>query len=470
MSKQGSTLRDSVTSRAHGDVHPPAPGLALIFSRGKPQCCARAFTSGALEIGRGEPQDTPSFLPADPKMSRRHASVTFDGERCVIVDHGSQNGTYVNGSRMSHSLTTTAARVLRTGDSLYLFSADVGPLLRSGIDVRGNLVIGPTLGAVLDQAAEASQFGHTLHISGESGSGKEAMARTFHEASRHAGGAFVAVNCATITPSLAERLLFGARRGSYSGAVADTEGLVQAADGGTLFLDEIGELDLAVQAKLLRALESGEVLPIGATKPRQVSIQLASASHRELRAELSSGRFREDLFFRISLPQVIVPPLRQRLEEIPWLICSALQSISPDLEVHSTFVEACLLRVWPGNVRELLAEVRAAAHLARTRGLRKLEGQHLSAQAGVVIERTPEPVPVAPCAMPWHPPIRKPPLRDVPEQTRVENALSQANGNISAAARALGLHRTQLKRLMDKHGISLGRVGQSLDGDSDLDE
>ena len=326
--------------------------------------------------------------------------------------------------------------------------------------------MGPLLQEVLLQAARAAQYGRTLHITGDSGSGKEGIARTFHGAGPRPTAPFVPINCATIAPGVAERLLFGARRGAFSGAVADTEGLIQSADGGTLFLDEVAELDLSVQAKLLRVIETREVLAMGALRPRPVNLQLCTASHRNLRHEVSSSRFREDLYFRISSPCVIAPPLRQRLEEIPWLVQLALKSIPEPLSASSLFVEQCLLRVWPGNVRELLAEVRAAAQTALGRGVSRVEPLHLAAHAGQPIERIEESAP--PCAVLFHPPISR---REQPDRIMVEEALRKSEGNISATARALGLHRTQLKRLIVRYGIHASVLGrdQTLDdedGDS----
>lgn len=189
------------------------------------------------------------------------------------------------------------------------------PFATRGGVLRDELVLGPSAQATFSQAMSSTKFGQTLHITGESGSGKEGLARAFHTGSPLSKGPLVALNCATIAAGVAERLLFGARRGAFSGATTDSDGLVVAADGGTLFFDEIGELDPAVQAKLLRVIETREVLPMGALKPRLVNLQLCSASHRDLRAEVAEGRFREDLFFRISRPEIVMPPLRQRIEE-----------------------------------------------------------------------------------------------------------------------------------------------------------
>lgn len=465
MSNQPETLRDSMGGGAEGvSAATATPGLLMVHSLGQPACVPLSFVAPQLELGRG---DGTSLLPSDPRMSRRHASVAFDGERFQVTDRGSQNGTYVDGVRVEGTVTSATARVLRTGDSLFLFLADLRPYSTLGVapsDPLHELVQGPALRAVLAQAVRAAQFGRTLHITGESGSGKEGVARAFHAASASPGGPFVPINCATIAAGVAERLLFGARRGAFSGAVTDTEGLIQSADGGTLFLDEVAELDLAVQAKLLRVIETSEVLAMGALRPRKVNLQLCTASHRDLRAEVSHGRFREDLYFRVNSPTVTVPPLRRRPEEIPWLIALALRSFAQRLTPHSTFVEACLLRMWPGNVREFLAEVRAAAQEALGQGASRIELQHLSAHAGQPLDRPAEPP--ARCAVGLHPPLGRFP-RELPDRARIEDALHKAEGNISATARMLGLHRTQLKRLFEKYGINTAAREPALEQDGD---
>lgn len=463
MSAQSATLRDSLgNGKADGDGS-AIPGLVLIYSMGQATCVLFPTEKGGIELGRG---DGSTRCPADPKMSRRHATVAYDGERFLLTDHGSQNGTYLDAVRIEKTVASASALVLRAGDSLFLLCADLRPLRQGGIEQQGGRILGPALREVHARAERASQFGRTLHITGESGSGKEGVARAFHAASPHSRGPFVAINCATIAKGVAERVLFGARRGAFSGAVTDTEGLIQSADGGTLFLDEVAELDLAVQAKLLRVLETNEVLPIGGLRARQVSLQLCSASHRDLRQEVSAGHFREDLYYRINSPEIVVPPLRQRLFEIPWLIGEALRPFAK-LGAHSTFVEACLLRPWPGNVRELLSAVRAAAQDALGRNDQKLLPQHLNPHAGQSLERA-APPPVA-CAMMWHPPVAagRQQTKELPDRARIEEVLQKTGGNISATARLLGLHRTQLKRLFDKLGMQVGRGDTDLESEDD---
>lgn len=462
MSQRAGTRTQSVdhgSGKASGELH-PVPGLLLAFTSGEPRCVALPIGQGPIELGRGEGA---SSLPADPKMSRRHAAVSYTGQQFRIEDLGSHNGSFLDGVRVQSGAASATARVLRTGESIFLLCPDVRPLMTAGVVKKGDLILGPSVQAALGQAARAAQFGRTLHITGESGSGKEGLARAFHAASPLAKGPLVALNCATLASGVAERLLFGTKRGAFSGATADADGLVQSADGGTLFLDEVGELDPAVQAKLLRVLETREVLPMGALRPRSVHMQLCSASHRDLRVEVGEGRFREDLYFRISRPEVVVPPLRQRPEEVPWLIAGALQSLACDLLVHSPFVEACLLRHWPGNVRELLAKVRVAAQNALGAGGRRLDAEHLSERAGLPIPKAADLA--AGCAMPWHPPI--PRLGGIPDRRRIEEELARASGNVSAAARVLGLHRTQLRRLIEKQGLGIKLGDPALEQDPD---
>ncbi|RKG71746.1 FHA domain-containing protein [Corallococcus sp. CA054B] len=425
----------------------PVPGLLRLLCAGTPMAVAVPLP-GALTLGRASPALGPL---QDPRMSRSHARVSFDGRRFWVTDLGSQNGTSVDGEPLPANAPREAQRLIRLGDSLFVPSADVGPLVRHGVREVEGFVRGPAFQQLLEEVARSAQHGFTLHIHGESGTGKEQVARTFHSRSHRSRGPFVAVNCAAIPAALAERLFFGARRGAFSGA-DDAEGYLQAADGGTLFLDEVAELDMGVQAKLLRALETREVLPLGGSKPRKVDVQVCSAGNRDLRTQVAQGRLREDLYFRIGRPEVSLPPLRRRPEELPFLVAKAVEELAPGLPPHVSLFEACLLRPWPGNVRELRVEARAAAQQALLKGAARVESVHLGPSAGTAFGAAPaplEPPPAGPSAS------RLRPL-DEDERARVEQALRQHGGNVSAAARTLGMHRTQLRRLLERHGLSPG--------------
>jgi transcriptional regulator with GAF, ATPase, and Fis domain len=293
------------------------------------------------------------------------------------------------------------------------------------------------------QIEHAARSGDVLLLGGESGAGKEVAARAFHASGPSASGPFVAVNCATLPHGLAESLLFGARKGAFSGAIADTDGYFQSADGGTLFLDEVAELDPQVQAKLLRALEVREVVPLGASRPRRIDVRICAATH-DLRAQVGKGRFREDLYFRLGRPEVRVPPLRERREEIPWLIAAELARAEQGLTAQASLVEACMVRHWPGNVRELLSEVRRIVATAQATGRASLTVDDLDTQAGTAFAPSPGEQ-TAGSAGP-------------PDQATIERALRARNNNVTQAARDLGMHRNQLRRWLAKHG-GLDAVG-----------
>ena len=432
----------------------PRPGLVLISSSGRPCFRPMLLEDGQLLIGRG---DGSSAMPLDARMSRRHARVHYTGAEFHVEDLGSQNGTFLDGKPVKPMLASGQARVLRTADSLFLLCPDLRPYLRGSIKQQGGRVEGPILQAVLARIAQVASFSSTLHLTGESGSGKEGAAQAFHHASSHASGPFVPVNCAAIPQGVAERVLFGARRGAYSGAHADADGYVQTAHGGTLFLDEIAELEPAVQAKLLRVLETKEVCQLGSTRSRSVQINLCSATNKDLRSEVSAGRFREDLYFRLSRPSIELPALRRRLEEIPWLIEAELAGLPGALLASAVFVESCLLRFWPGNIREFLTEVRTAAHLALSDKKAVLEARYLSPLAGREFSAEPPAEHPLVCANGGASLSR----------SLLERALQRTGGNISAAARLLNMHRTQFKRNLERLGIDAASLAGGGDGDGE---
>jgi transcriptional regulator with GAF, ATPase, and Fis domain len=430
------------------------PGIVVVFTGGAPAARAIQLATGSIELGRGE--GGVGHLD-DVRVSRHHARVDIDREHCIVTDLASQNGTFLDGKRITPMLPCPVRRIIRVGDTLLMRCSDVRPLERDGVRVLDGFVRGPAMQAVIGETRRLAGVATTLHVRGETGTGKEAVAHAFHRASPRAEKPPVIVNCATIADSLAERLLFGAKRGAFSGADADATGYVQDADGSTLFLDEIAELDLAVQAKLLRVLESKEVQPLGTSKPRRVDFALCSATHRDLRELVAANRLREDLYFRIATPTVVVPPLRDRPEEIPALIALELGKCPPPRSAHVSLVEQCLLRPWPGNVRELLKEIRAAA-AAVGPGESRVSAQHLAATAGNVFSRD---LDRAARSARGHGDDQQAPdeprvwsARAEPEwRERILDALRLHGGNRSAAARALGLHRTQLIRLLKRHGL-----------------
>jgi DNA-binding NtrC family response regulator len=432
----------------------PIPGLVLVFLDTDPCWRCIPLGEGGVEIGRGRES---ALQLEDTALSRQHARISFRDGVWTIEDLASRNGTFVDAQPVTGLVRAAAPRVIRAGRTVFLACADVRPYRRAGVDLRDGLVVGPTLASVLASVAQVAALGRILHISGESGAGKEVAARAFHRAAGARTGPLVAVNCAAIPAGLAERLLFGARKGAFSGADADAEGYLQAADKGTLFLDEVGDLDLGVQAKLLRVLESAEVIPLGGTRPQRVDLRVCSATLHSLRARVSRKEFREDLYYRLGKPEVIIPPLRERLEEIPWLISAEIPRVHAGLRPKPRFVEAALLRRWPGNVRELIAEVRQAARAALLEGEMEVDARHLHADAGREITG-PAPPPVTPDPTPGAlEPGRATtdPAAGAPADRRrlIEETLRREEGNVSRTAQALGLHRTKLRRLLERYAI-----------------
>jgi transcriptional regulator of acetoin/glycerol metabolism len=423
---------DDVSSAAEGGAS-PAPVIVLV----SPQ--VRVFdASEPVELGRQVIAAGKQIELEDERMSKSHATVRFERGTWIVTDRDSRNGTYVGGERITGEARIYGDAVVRLGHSVFLLVA-AGRGYEDALEDRGEHVVGPELARVHAQV-QRHAASPTLLVHGESGAGKELIARLFHSAGPRATGPFVAVNCAAIPEGVAERLLFGSRKGAYSGA-QDAAGYLQSADGGTLFLDEIAELDLAVQAKLLRALETREVLAVGATQPVTVDIGVVAASHRQLRAAVAEKTFRDDLYYRLAHAVVHLPPLCARKLDIARLVVRELAAVDRKLAAHARLIETCCVLPWPGNVRELRAAVRQAAQTARDAGRDVVRSEDLPENAGQPLSAAAPTAPARPAAIAL-------------DKAAIVAALEAAGGTVSVAARALGLHRTQLYRLMDKHGIA----------------
>jgi DNA-binding NtrC family response regulator len=438
---------DDATAQSVTGQEPAEPGLVLVYSGTRAQCRVFPLVDDRLEIGRDGLADA---ALADGRVSRQHALIERNDEGWSVQDLDSRNGTFVDGRQARH-VRGLAAPTIRVGRTLFLAVDDRRPYEARGLVVRDGVVLGPAQQEIHERIALVAKVAPNVMLAGGSGSGKEIAARAFHAGTGGSAKPFVAVNCAAIPAELAERMLFGARRGAYTGAVADAEGLIQAADGGTLFLDEIAELDLATQAALLRVLETRQVTPLGAVRPVAVDMRLCAATHRDLRAEVAAGRFREDLYFRIGRPELRLSPLCERREEIPALIdlaLDALRSAGSSVRASVEFVEACLLRSWPGNVRELLSEVRTAVLMATGRKRATLAVGDLDDEAGRSIRGSGEVDSERPARSEGPPPA--------PET--IEAALRSEQGNVARAAARLGISRSRLRRIIEREGIDLAAM------------
>ena len=294
-------------------------------------------------------------------------------------------------------------------------------------------------------------------ITGETGTGKELVARTLHSQSRRADQVLVYVNCAALPESIAESELFGHTKGAFTGAISDRAGKFELADGGTLFLDEIGELPLGLQAKLLRVLQQGEVQRVGSDRLLHVNVRLIAATNRDLPQEVAAGRFRADLYHRLKVYPIAVPALRQHKEDLP-ILCgyfldqARLRLALQQIGLHPQALQLLQSYEWPGNVRELEhLLMRASLKAAREQPLRPLiRTEHLELQSPVASEPTSEPLDAAPGLIPGVG------LREAVESVErqlITQALQQHEGNWSAAARTLQLDRANLSRLAKRLGL-----------------
>jgi two-component system response regulator HydG len=294
----------------------------------------------------------------------------------------------------------------------------------------------PAMRALLERAGAMAASDAPVVIQGETGSGKEVLAHVIHASSPRAGRSFVAVNSGAIPSELIESEFFGHVRGAFTGAVADKRGLFQEANGGTLFLDEVGELPLALQVKLLRALQDGEVRRVGATKSAALDVRILAATHRDLRQLVEAGRFRDDLYYRLKVFSLTLPPLRQRLEDILPLARHLLAMEGGAAKGFTTAAEAALLNhPWPGNIRELSNAVKHGAALARG--------------PVVGLEDLPDEV-LAVAAPPRTGDEKRRSLAEV-EREHIMATLHACGGRQAEAARALGIARNTLWRKIESY-------------------
>ncbi len=295
-------------------------------------------------------------------------------------------------------------------------------------------------------------------ISGETGTGKELAARAFHQAGPRRGKAFVTINCSAVVDTLFESELFGHVRGAFTGAVDSKAGVFELAHGGMLFLDEIGELPLSVQAKLLRALENGEVQRVGSLQPKRVDVAVVAASNRDLRAEVAAGRFRGDLFYRLNVVEVTLPPLRERREDIPYLTAAflreaVLRTRKPITGLTPSAERQLFNARWEGNVRELKNVIERACMLAE--GTVISERELAGAFGPDVPHRAIEPVASTRPARstPDAAAAGTLPLERI-ERDHILEVLRQVRGNRMAAAKLLGISRRALYRRLERHHLA----------------
>ena len=435
--------------------------LPLYASTDSPIRGVYLLGDGRAVIGR-DPDVTIS-LDANA-VSRRHCEIFPIPGGYGIRDLGSRNGTLVDGSVVSEAPLRHGA-MLRIGDALFKYLAHGAGRYR-GYRLDGTMEPGSTRlvqeptrllgGATMDAiAASLERIAPTalsVIVRGESGTGKEVAAGEIHRVSRRRG-AFVALNCAALPGSLLESELFGYRKGAFSGADRDKLGLIKAAHGGTLFLDEIGDMSVEAQAKLLRVLQSREVLPLGATQAEPVDVRVVCATHRDLTDLQVRGLFRGDLYARLHEYGFTLPPLRDRKEDITLLVRALLARHGrPDRRVSFPVMMGLLTHEWPFNVRELEACVKRAVALAQGP---ELLSEHLPDEVRGSLGRfgRRQDTESAPPVSPSDRPSDADGTGRAPTEIALRGLLTQHRGNVAAVGRALGKERMQIHRWMKRYNI-----------------
>jgi len=394
----------------------------------------------------------------DPRVSGLHCEI-LAGEQLRVRDLGSKNGTLLGGYRVIEAVVPPGESIL-IGDSRVRVTP-IGELVEVPLaatdDYFGIIGQSAPIRAMTARLEKLAGSDATVLVTGETGSGKERVAEALHLSGRRAAGPLVIVDCSALPPTLIESELFGHERGAFTGATAQFKGAFERADGGTLFLDEIGELPLALQPKLLRVLESRTVRRLGGVRPVNIDVRMMAATNRDLAMEVQHGRFREDLYYRLAVVSITVPPLRQRLDDIPLLAVHLLREMGLDPASCLTVDSLAALQTydWPGNVRELRNSLERSATLMEPVQPRTPPG-------GAVAQPAP---PALAGALPFdlEEPIRLGKQRaiDAFERAYVTAMLEACEGNVSECARRSGMNRMSIHRILQRLGLRDGRSGGS---------
>jgi transcriptional regulator with PAS, ATPase and Fis domain len=405
--------------------------------------------AGRVVIGRSGGCDVEIDVSS---ISRRHAALTI-GAAVTVEDLGSSNGTRVRGERLEPGAAVEIAPndVIELGSVMLIVQKRAVAGLPRRIGSRGRRAL-PDRGVMqrLYRLAERVAQGKiNVLLLGETGVGKEVVAERIHELSPRADRRLVRLSCAALPENLLESELFGYDKGAFTGADHPKPGLIETAEGGSVFLDEIGELPLSLQPKLLRVLDERAVLRLGSLEPRPIDVRFIAATNRDLEAEVKRGRFRDDLYFRLSGVTLVIPPLRERLDEIPALVESFLAAATADLgreevlEISDEALQMLAHYSWPGNLRELKNIAERAALLCGD---------------GPVL---PEHLPLDKMRATLAPPrdlaaVASADLRSgvsAYERSRIIAALRDCDGNQTRAAKLLGISRMTLSTRMDAYGL-----------------
>ena len=427
--------------------HPLATGCSL--------CVVEGSERGARFVvdGRAGTRSLVGKSPAcdvrltDGRVSRRHAALELGAGGVRLIDLGSTNGTWLGALRV-YDVLLAGGEVIRVGDTVLRVEAlHAAPPPGSDADRFGStLGASPAMRRLYPICERLAATDVSVLIEGETGTGKEVLAESIHARGGRRDRPFVVFDCTTVVPSLVEATLFGHERGAFTGAVNSHPGVFEEADGGTLFLDEIGDLDLALQAKLLRALERGEVRRVGGSRFTRVDVRVLSATRRDLEREIQAGRFRDDLYYRLAVSRVELPPLRKREGDVSLLAEAFWRKLGAKSELTGDFLRRLEDYDWPGNVRQLRNAV--TQHFA----LGEMPALEAPARAGAANGGPTED----------EDPIDRIVRQDLPffaardavmlafEQRYVARVLAQHGGHVGNAAEASGMGRRYFQRIRNR--------------------
>jgi two-component system response regulator AtoC len=477
----------------------PAARLRLIVFCGGQVSSHAVPRTGQIVLGRGEE----THVRIDHvTVSRRHATIVLS-DTVTVTDHGSFNGTSIGGQKIAPNIPVPIgiATIVELGETMVVLQVE-GPDTVTGSRGLSSSAPRPELSAGMQHlyrlVENVAQSNITVIVRGETGAGKEVIAEEIHRRSPRAPKPLVKLNCAALPEHLLEGELFGYERGAFTGATNAKPGLIEAADGGTLFLDEVGELPLATQAKLLRVVESREVLRLGSLRPKAIDVRLVAATHRDLEDMVAHGGFRQDLYYRLNGVSLAIPPLRERIDEIPRLANEFVlrfcrespvgdrpgQSKRLVLPISDGAMAVLKTYPWPGNVRELRNVIERAVAFCRTVAIAP---EHLGLPVGAgsippprvqgfAQQRDSQPPMVHPSSPPMpahHHPSSPPPHPSQPppgsstvafgsslpaevdalERERILAVLAQCGGNQTQAAEMLGISRRTLLRRLDEYAV-----------------
>jgi len=384
----------------------------------------------------------------DPHVSRRHVSLEVVGTRLRIQDLGSTNGTRVQGLLVLEALLHGGERIQLGGVVLEVERLDEAATVPASTADRFGQVIGSSVAMrrLYPLCERLAVSNVPVIIEGETGTGKEVLAQSLHEIGPRRSGPFVVFDCTAVPPSLVEAALFGHERGAFTGAVEARPGVFEEADHGTLLIDEIGDLDIELQGKLLRVIERSEVARVGATRRRKVDVRILAATRRDLDQEIQSDRFRDDLFYRLAVARIELPPLRRRATDVSVLARHFwAELVEDDLPIPPEFLQKLEGYRWPGNVRELRNAVARRVALGE---LDRMGARGSSRRSSTM------PPPSAPVdalervlAMGLPLPLARQRLIDAFERRYVERMLDEHGGNVRRAAEASGVARRYFQLL-----------------------